>query len=235
MRKIIICVICFLLFSTAFSQQLTLTDFYFLNSYYLNPASAGDDGATAFIQNRQQWKAIPGAPVTSVFTLDTKIPGRNVGVGLNLSIDADNVFRKTSICASYAYYLIFKETHYLSLGLNFGVVNARIAYEQIKTADWSDPLLFSSNKNANGLTADAGLNYRLNNLQIGFAAYQLPGTKLAFNGVLGDHGVNYQLVQHFWGMAKYKFNLLKNTLHISPEIQVRRLLDYPCKLTLVLT
>jgi type IX secretion system PorP/SprF family membrane protein len=230
MKKAIIYVVCLFLFSSAFAQQLSLTDFYFINSYYLNPASAGDDGSTVFIQNRQQWKEITGAPVTSVFTIDTKVPGRNVGVGLNLSIDADNVFRKTNISASYAYYLVFKEKHYLSFGLNLGVVNARIAYEQIETSDWSDPLLFSSNKNAYGFTADAGLNYRLNNFQLGFSAYQLPGTKLSFNGNLGDPSVNYQLVQHFWGVLKYKFDLLKNNLHVSPEIQARSAVGLPLQL-----
>jgi len=230
MKKTIIYIVCSFVLSSALAQQISLTDFYFLNSYYLNPAKAGDNGSNLFLQNRQQWKDIPGAPETSVLTLDSKINGRNVGLGLNLTIDTDNVFRKTNFGVSYAYYLKFSENHYLSMGLTLSVVNARIAYDQIEAADWSDPLLFTSNKSISSISADAGFNYRLKDLQVGIAGYQLPGTKMSFSSSQTNNSVSYQLVQHFWGVVSYNFHLLNEKLSITPEVQARTTIGLPLQI-----
>lgn len=227
MKKTILYIVCSFVLSSALAQQISLTDFYFLNSYYMNPAKAGDNGSNLFLQNRQQWKDIPGAPETSVLTLDSKINGRNVGVGLNLTIDTDNVFRKTNFGVSYAYYLKFSEKHYLSMGLTLSVVNARIAYDQIEAADWSDPLLFTSNKSISNISADAGINYRFKDLQLGIAGYQLPGTKLSFTSNQANNTVSYQLVQHFWGVVNYEFHLMNEKLSITPEVQARTTIGLP--------
>ncbi|MBP7076184.1 MAG: PorP/SprF family type IX secretion system membrane protein [Bacteroidales bacterium] len=230
MNKALLYIIGLLIISSASAQQLSLTDFYFVNAYNLNPAAAGEKGTNLFLQNRQQWKDIPGAPETTALTFDTKINGRNVGVGVNLSIDADNVYRKTMLGASYSYSISFGEKHYLSMGLSLNVINTRVAYDQIESADWSDPLLFASSKSVSNISGDAGLNYRFNNLHIGLAGYQLPGTRMLFQSNGNVRQVSYQLVQHFWGVINYEFHLLNNKLSISPEIQARTTIGLPLQL-----
>ncbi len=222
MKKIYIILIFAQVSIITFGQQLSVNDQYFTNGYFSNPAKAGStDNTNAFMLNRQQWIGIQGAPQTSVFSIDGKTNNKKVGLGLMLSSDIDNIFNRTTVSGTYAYHLKISEKQNISLAASAGLMNVHIAFDDIMADNTFDPLLLSADANCTSFDANFGVNYNLENLEVGLVAYQLAGTRFNYESQTEEKNVNYQLIQHFMGLINYTFTIKPEKLTVAPSVIVR--------------
>ena len=205
-----------------FAQQISVNDQYYTNPFFTNPAKAGSTGGTnAFIFNRQQWTNIQGSPQTSLFSIDGAI-NKTAGLGLTVSNDKDNIFSRTAAYGTFSYKIKITENQNIVLGASAGLMNVHIAFDDIQADNVNDdPLLLSTNANKTNFDVNFGLNYTFKKFQFGAVAYQLAGTRFNYKTETTGKEVNYQLIQHFMGIINYTFNIIKDTLTITPSVMLR--------------
>ena len=77
---------------TASAQQLPLYSQYAFNPFIYNPAMTGISGETnAFLTHRQQWTEMTGSPTTNAITVDGFMDAKNVGLGLAIFNDVQDL------------------------------------------------------------------------------------------------------------------------------------------------
>lgn len=156
--------VCFSLISQqAKAQIVPLAAQYYLNQYLGNPAFAGfDDGLRVNIAYRNQWRAIPGSPVTQSLSGDYRLPafeGGKAGIGLNIYSDNAGLIKRTRIMGSYAYHLpLDGGTQIIHFGLSLGMMNERLDNESI-IADPNDVLADLFNQRKTYIDGDFGVIY----------------------------------------------------------------------------
>src|SRR5688572_29454112 len=93
MKKIIISSFAVLsLASSMNAQQLPLYSQYYHNQFILNPSMTGvNKDPNVWLIHRNQWKDIPGAPVTNALTLDGNVWENKMGLGLMVFNDVTDI------------------------------------------------------------------------------------------------------------------------------------------------
>ena len=200
---------------------------YYYNQFLYNPALAGSKAyGQLYLINRNQWFNIPEAPRTQALTLDGPLRSRNVGVGINVYRDVAGIFNTTGGSAAYRYSLDLGNTgQRLSFGLALGVLNSRVDLNDARVKDVTDPIILSTYQNATGFDANFGVNYEVNDFNLGVSVPQIVGNELAYsairNGITGND-VRYGLARHFIVNAGYNWDLKKNqTWFLQPNALVR--------------
>jgi len=222
-------VILFILMALAAkSQQIPVVDHYFTNPYLINPAKAGTgDLSNVFLMTRQQWTDIQGAPKLTTLSVDGSFDMERVGLGLMLSNDVDNIFKRTAVYGTYSYHFQINQNQKISLGLNLGLMNVHIAFDELQSDGANDPLVFSQNGLKTKLDAAAGVNYQFKDLEVGVVGYQLMNSKYNYQDQTNNTDLNYQLIQHFLVLANYRYTAIPEKLTITPTIIARTTLGLP--------
>ncbi len=151
---------------------------YMFNMLNVNPAYAGSRGTTtASALFRKQWIDMPGAPQTTVISIDGATREGRIGWGLQLLDDKLGVERTTGLMASYAFRIPVSDNGVLSLGLRGGLLNYRANFTEVNTFSPNDPTF---NQNVNGLlpAAGAGIHYTTDRFYLGLSIPSLLETKL---------------------------------------------------------
>ena len=210
------------------AQQVPLYSHYYYNQFLYNPAMAGaEDYGQVYLINRNQWFSIPEAPRTQALTLDGPLRNRNVGVGLGLYHDAAGQFRITGGTAAYRYSLALGNTgQKLSFGLALGVINNRIDLNDILVQNPLDPQLVNRYQGVTGFDANFGLNYEINDFNIGISVPQIIGNELAYtairNAINDSTNARYGMVRHFIINTGYRWDIKgDDSWFLDPKALVR--------------
>lgn len=165
MKKIWLLILSINIFVLAFSQAKPSYTQYILNSYILNPAVAGIENYTDIkLSYRNQWKGIPGAPVTAYFSIhgpigkqdlrttatsmpihgvnprgkdywkDYSAPAPHHGIGMTILNDKAGYINRWSIYATYAYHMPLGNKASLAAGINLGVSSVNLDRSKIDFA-----------------------------------------------------------------------------------------------------
>ena len=129
--------------------------------------------------------------------------GNNMGIGLVIGTDIQNVWYRTTAQLQYAYRVHFAEDHYLTFGLSVGLSSEGINISKVNEVegfDMSDITLQDKNTNA---CFGFGVNYRMKSFEFNFS---IPAYAL----------LNKSSVP-LYVSAAYSFDLDKNIVLI-PEI-----------------
>eukprot|EP01133_Synstelium_polycarpum_P017551 gene17551-20943_t len=140
------------------AQIIPLGVQYYENQYMGNPAFAGwGGGLTLNLSYRNQWKSIPGSPVTMAFTGDY---GKDkVGLGLSLYSDKAGLISRTRAVGTYAYHLpLNDDKQYVHFGISLGMMNERLDMPNI-IADPNDQSAGRFNERKTYLDGDFGIAY----------------------------------------------------------------------------
>lgn len=155
----------------ASAQMVPLAAQYYENQYLGNPAFVGMKAGVVNVNlgYRNQWKVIPGSPVTQSLTGDYRFDKKGmerVGLGLNVYSDKAGLIKRTRIMSSYAYHLpLNAENQEIHFGLSFGIMNERLDMEAI-IADPNDVLADQFNQRSTYLDGDFGIVYINNKLTV---------------------------------------------------------------------
>ncbi|MFT3911593.1 MAG: type IX secretion system membrane protein PorP/SprF [Ferruginibacter sp.] len=163
MKKICLFIIGVSFSFLAFSQAKPSYTQYILNNYILNPAVAGIENYTDIkLSYRNQWKGIPGAPVTAYVSIQgplskqegrttaTSMPmhgenprGKNYwkeyaapephhGLGMVVLNDKAGYINRWSVYATYAYHMPLGQRTSLAAGINLGVSSVSLERSKIE-------------------------------------------------------------------------------------------------------
>ena len=124
-------------------QQDPMFTQYIFNLQTVNPAYVGywqTMGITAI--SRHQWVGLTGHPTTQTFSFQTPYKRRNVGIGLNITIDKIGLEKRLLLNFDYSYMVFLAENTSLRFGIKGGFTNYShnlTEYEQYSDGI-SDPL-----------------------------------------------------------------------------------------------
>jgi type IX secretion system PorP/SprF family membrane protein len=205
----------------ASAQQLPLYSQYYAIPFLQNPSLAGNtEFVNASLIHKSMWKDIPGAPVTSAFTLEGPIQEKNIGLGGVLFSDVTDITQRTGFSTAYSYKININDDNHIMFGANIGIIDSKIDFTRAIVKDANDPLMLQNAVHKTVLDAGFGMTYMWKTLEIGFAAPQLLGNKIEFNS--GPSDAYYVLSRHFMASAKYTFDINKDKgLKVYPLVMVR--------------
>jgi type IX secretion system PorP/SprF family membrane protein len=118
------------------AQNFTVYNSYYINPYLYNPAEAATEFAYVFVNHRQQWMNIEGAPVLTTVNFNTMLDNSHSAIGVKLSTFKRGLLNTSDASLTYAYGIAFNEKSRLYFALSAGAITNNIDVEH---ADPSDP------------------------------------------------------------------------------------------------
>lgn len=203
---------------SATAQQDPQYSQYMFDKLSINPGYAGSHNVIeGLLGYRNQFVGFEGAPVTSKFTVHAPIQSKYMGVGLKVYHDQLGVTKSTFINGLYSYHIGVAGGK-LSFGLEGGLVNHNIAFDQLNLAQTTDDVFNNGNSNKIAPDASFGLFYTTDKFYFGSSAYHLIRSKLDHSGI--SRSPIAQLSQHLFFMTGYYIEI-NDELGVEPSLLVK--------------
>src|SRR6187397_1634711 len=93
----------FLLFHSAHAQNYAVYNSYYINPYLYNPAEAASEYTYVFVNHRQQWTTVEGAPKLTTVNFNTLFNESRGGIGAKISSYERGLLATTDFMLTYAY------------------------------------------------------------------------------------------------------------------------------------
>ncbi|MFZ6011697.1 MAG: PorP/SprF family type IX secretion system membrane protein [Bacteroidota bacterium] len=150
------------------AQNYAVYNSYAVNPYLYNPAEVATDYTYLFVNHRQQWMDVEGAPMLSTININTLLNQTRAGVGAKISSFKRGILNTTDLSLTYAYGVPLSQKSTMFLGLSGGAITNSI---NLTEADPDDPAI---------------ANYLANNIQpaANFGMLLKSGSGLNFGVVL---------------------------------------------------
>lgn len=185
------------------AQQLPVYSQYFNNPYIYNPAFAGSQNAAyLYLNHRQQWVGLEGAPVTSSFSFNTPA-GRRAAIGINMYTDKRGLLKTSSALASFGYKVPLGYDHFIRFGLSAGLGSNSIDFSQVDNIQ--DPAVLRLLTDNIFLDGQFGIIYQLKNLNLGFALPKLYETAVFSENYFDD--IKVGRLKRYLFSGSYKIDL----------------------------
>ncbi len=215
-----------LFFTTAslicLGQQHGIYSQYIFNLYMVNPAYVGArDALSANLSYRTQWIGFEGAPTTQNFSIHGPLKNRNMGLGLQVQNDEIGARKTPSASLAYAYKIKLDRDRKISFGLQAGMINYQINWNQLEYEIPNDPVAYSTDGNRWIPTFDFGLMYLAPKSYVGISAAGLnrsPLTASDFSDARLNTFLNF--------VAGYVFELSESMM-LKPSVLARHSLQGP--------
>ncbi len=188
------------------SQQLPTFLNYSNNWQLLNPAATNPDFlrddyyTTALAANyRKQWSGIEAAPTTQSLLYSWMPESLQFHTGLQLLNDKTGVLGLSGVYGQFAYRIPFNRKHFLSIGLNAGLVQYRTKTSQVRLLDANDILGADANK----IYPDFGLGiyYQYDDwFYAGVSVPQVFGLQTAFGA--GQQTYELTRLRHYYAQTR---------------------------------
>ncbi len=210
MKYISLFIIVFLFAENMNAQQVPLNNFYQQNPFVINPAAAGLQGnVSAFLNYRDQWSGLKGAPEITSFGIHGLI-SNSMGLGLNIEQNNTGIFKEISVDLNYSYRVAISNEQSVAFGLMFGLSQNKLNYEEMQVSSETDPILFSSNLLDESLIKSGfGIHYNWKSLNLHVS------TPLFY----GMQEKSY--LQTLFSFVSYDFQLKDGIWEIQPSILYR--------------
>ena len=118
------------------AQNFPVYNSYYLNPYLYNPAEAASDFTYIFVNHRQQWMNIEGAPVLTTMNFNTMLDNSHSAIGVKMSTYKRGLLNTSDVTLTYAYGIGVSKNSRLFFALSGGAITNNINQEE---ADLSDP------------------------------------------------------------------------------------------------
>lgn len=118
------------------AQNFPVYNSYYINPYLYNPAEAASDFAYVFVNHRQQWMNIEGAPVLTTVNFNTMLDNSRAAIGVKMSSFKRGLLSTSDVALTYAYGIGLSKNSRLYFALSGGAITNNINLDE---ADLSDP------------------------------------------------------------------------------------------------
>lgn len=125
--------------TVATAQNFPVYNSYYINPYLYNPAEAASDFTYVFVNHRQQWMNIEGAPVLTTANFNTMLDNSHSAVGVKLSSFKRGLLNTSDVSLTYAYGIGLSETSRLYFALSGGAITNNINLDGVDPTDPMDP------------------------------------------------------------------------------------------------
>ena len=198
---------------------------YMDNAIY-NPAAAGYNSTYDFLFLRnQRWGDFDGGSSSNLILFDAPIM-KNSGVGLNFTSNKIGISTSTSVLMNYAQGFKINNSQNIRFGIGLGVLDTRLDFANISSAQLDDPLLLQNSENSNtSFNSSFGVYYTFNKLELGVSIPQIFTSTAVFED--GDNSTSFNYLRHYMASLKYTFLLMNNDLVLSPVFYGRYVNDIP--------
>jgi type IX secretion system PorP/SprF family membrane protein len=217
--------------TSLFAQQDALFSQYMFNKLAVNPGYAGSHELLAVdLVYRYQWVNIEGAPKTISASIHTPLKNPHLALGLNIDNDKIGPMSSTGAMATFAYRVLFPKGN-LSFGIQAGVKNSNINWNDLTAYDDSDPFLSSRVKKALVPDASFGIYYYSTTFYAGISTHQLLQNQTL---VVEDTEGNSQfskLLTHFYAMTGVAIPIGENVV-FRPSLLAKYVKNAPPQLDL---
>ncbi|MFM9945871.1 MAG: PorP/SprF family type IX secretion system membrane protein [Bacteroidia bacterium] len=223
MKKIIILIILMFIIGTTITtaQQVPMFNSYTLNQFLINPSYAGVHGKTnIFGINRIQFAGFEGAPVTYMMTGDVGFKDKKFGLGGALFSDRNNLIAQNGFQFAYAYNIKLSDSWKIAMGLNAGMVQWTLNFDQLRVDDLSESVLSNVGTNTTTFRSDFGLRLTSEKIDFGIAIPQMVSSKVKYSDYLRNADGKYTTVPHYIANLSYLL-ALKEGLNVKPMVVVR--------------
>jgi len=222
MMKRIYLIFSVLIITTAvYSQQVPLSENYFMDKYSLAPSYAGNFNPKYLIAGyRSDWTGIKGGPKTLRFTYNDLLPFMsNAGYGGKIIYDKAGIFNQLYIMGSYSYKITIAEGHHIMFGLSAGIYHNSInLLEYYNDPGYTlDPALINQDiKSKIKFMSDFSAVYSWKGLETGFMFSNISFGDASYKEV----ALKYDPLSTYMFHASYMYGFAENW-EITPIVIVR--------------
>lgn len=203
------------------SQQIPISENYFMDKYSLAPSYAGNfNPKYIFMGYRSDWTGIDGGPKTVRLSYSDLLPFmKNAGYGGKIIYDKAGIFSQLYILGSYSYNLQVNEQQHIMFGLSMGFYKNRL-----NLLDYYNDPKYTIDPSLIGLD----INSRLKFMSDFSAVWTWKGAEAGFlfsNITLGDASykevdLKYNPLANYQFHATYLYGINENW-DIAPLVIVR--------------
>ncbi len=206
---------------TASAQQISMFNSYTLNQFLINPSYAGLNGKTnIFGINRIQYAGFDGAPVTYMLTADAGFKDKKFGVGGLLFSDRNALIAQNGFQLTYAYSIKLNENWNIGMGLNAGMVQWTLNFDQLNVDDLDEDVLSNYKSNSSTFRSDFGLRINSDKIEFGLAIPQVVTSKVKYSDYVKNANGKYTSIPHYIANLSYLV-AIKDYLTVKPMVVVR--------------
>jgi type IX secretion system PorP/SprF family membrane protein len=217
--------------TTLFAQQEALLSQYMFNKLAVNPGYAGSrELLTADILYRYQWVGIEGAPKTINASIHSPLANPHLALGFNVYNDKIGPMNYNGALATFAYRLIFPKSK-LSFGLQAGIKNSGIVWNDFNAYDDQDPFLINQVKKQVVPDVNFGVYYYSANFYAGLSSQQLLQNQTLVVDETDGNTQFSKLLTHFYGMTGVAIPMGENVV-FRPSMLAKYVKNAPVQLDL---
>lgn len=197
------------------AQNQPIYNQFFLNPFIYNPAYAGKNpNSMAYLNYRQQWVGIDGAPISYTFMYDTEFKS-GLSFGIIAQNDTRGIISTSSGQITIGYGIKFTDSHGLRFGLSAGAGTNSLDLSD----DFTDAAIQNALDNNFFLLGRVGLNYYYKDLNLSFSIPDLFKRQLLSTSDLSP--IEVDPLSNYMIMASGKVNLVPKTLVFNPHVLYR--------------
>jgi type IX secretion system PorP/SprF family membrane protein len=215
MKKLLLLLITLLTAATVFSQQVPISENYFMDKYSLAPSYAGNFNPGYLIMGyRSDWSGMDGGPKTVRISYNNVFPFmKNAGYGGKIVYDKAGIFSQLYVLGSYSYNLQVNQEHHILFGLSAGFYKNRLNlldfYSDPKytldpslvSMDVKSKLKFMSDFSALWIWKGAEAGFMFSNISFGDASYKEVNLKYNPLSNFQFHGTYLYNINKDWDVA----------------------------------
>lgn len=189
---------------SAVAQQRQQSSFDHVNTFNLNNAYAGFDSCMhVFLQRKQQWVGVDGAPVNT--QLQGYMPLQSdLGVGLEISNWKAGLLQSTNVEGTVAKHLAVNEKYHVGAALSMGFYQYSFGVDDVIAFD-NDNYLNQSQVNSGGFYGDLGVLFSTDEFQAGVSIPRLFASNVNLD--VGNEVNTFNVERYFNAHASYLFGL----------------------------
>lgn len=139
------------------AQNFPVYNSYYVNPYLYNPAEAASEYTYVFVNHRQQWMNIEGAPVLSTLNVNTMLDNSHAAVGVKLSSYKRGLLNTSDAMLTYGYGIGLSENSRVYFAMSAGAITNSINVDE---ADAGDPAVANYLANNIQPAANFGLAFK---------------------------------------------------------------------------
>lgn len=185
----------------SYAQNYPVYNSYYINPYLYNPAEVATDYTYIFLNHRQQWMGVEGAPVLTTFNISSMLNQSHAALGAKISSFKRGILNTTDLSLTYGYGIAVNQKNTILFGLSGGAISNTI--DLSKVTDPTDPAIAGYLSNNIQPTANFGMLYRsASGLNLGVALPQLFAPK--FNSISNFSSTAFSPADNVIVTAYYK-------------------------------
>lgn len=197
--------IIFLSLNLSAQQLINLTDYQYHKSYF-NPAySCENEYNRVFVNYRNNWVKLKGAPNTFLISSEFKHLNNSFSAYLYNELSQNN-FNHFGGVFNYSYDIIINKNSMFRLGLGFVLDELRYSPNNLYVFDENDLTLLESSKLINP-NFNIGAVYKINNTEIGISVCQIMNIKSFSNSLNRVKHLYFSMSKKIY--SKNKQNIFK--------------------------